>query len=169
MLRAQACTVKTLTCRSAQDKMAIEGEAIDVYNNGDMMRDFTHIDDIVEDVIRVMEHPASSNQQWKNSVDGPSSSPAPYKIYNIGNNTPVRLMDFIIAIEKKLGNPVKKIFLPLQAGDVPATYADVEDLIKDFEYKPSIPIEEGISRFIDWYMDFFNIKHSLLNGVTNYG
>lgn len=150
-------------------KSAIEGEAIDVYNNGDMMRDFTYIDDIVEGVIRVIEHPATSNQQWKSGITGPSSSTAPYKIYNIGNNAPVRLMDFITAIEKKIGNPIKKNFLPLQAGDVTATYADVEDLIRDFEFKPCISIEEGISRFVDWYMNFFNIKHSLLKGVANHG
>lgn len=119
-------------------KAALEGKAIDVFNNGEMLRDFTYIDDIVEGVVRVIDNPADF-----------------YKVYNIGNNNPVKLMDFIEAIENKLGKKIEKNFLPLQAGDVPATYADVSDLVADLGYKPQTPVQEGIDKFIDWYVEFF--------------
>jgi len=125
-------------------KAALEGKSIDVFNNGDMQRDFTYIDDIVEGVVRV--------------IDNPRKDTPPYKVYNIGNNAPVKLMDFIEAIENKLGKKIEKNFLPLQAGDVPATYADVQDLIDDLGYKPNTPIQEGIDKFVDWYIDFFGVK-----------
>ena len=125
-------------------KAAIEGRAIDVFNNGDMLRDFTYIDDIVEGVVRV--------------IDNPREDTPPYKVYNIGNNNPVKLMDFIEAIENKLGKKIEKNFLPLQAGDVPATYADVEDLVDDLGYKPATPVQEGINKFIDWYLEFFEVR-----------
>ncbi len=135
-------------------KAILENRAIDVFNHGDMQRDFTYIDDITEGVIRVLDNPPSGVDE----VDiNPSNSTAPYKIYNIGNNNPVQLMDFIEAIEKKLGKKAKKNMLPLQAGDVPSTYADVSDLIEDLNYKPATPIQEGIDRFIDWYLDFFKV------------
>jgi len=121
-------------------KAALENKPIDVFNYGDMSRDFTYIDDIVEGVIRVINNPAKN-----------------YKIYNIGNNAPVKLMDFIEAIEKKLGKTIEKNYLPMQAGDVPSTYADVSDLINDLGYKPQTSINEGIDNFVDWYMDFFKI------------
>ncbi|NOX16648.1 MAG: NAD-dependent epimerase [Epsilonproteobacteria bacterium] len=136
-------------------KAMLEGKAIDVFNHGDMQRDFTYIDDIVEGVIRVLDSPPSG---VKEEQINPSNSTAPYKIYNIGNNNPVQLMDFIDAIEKKLGVKAKKNMLPLQAGDVPSTYADVSDLIEDLEYKPATPIQEGIDKFIDWYLDFFKVE-----------
>ena len=134
-------------------KAALEGDKIDVFNNGDMLRDFTYIDDIVEGIIRVIDNPAKSITNWNHE---PSTSSAPYKVYNIGNNNPVKLMDFITAIENRLGKKIEKNFLPIQAGDVPATYADVSDLVEDLGYKPAMPIQDGINQFIDWYLDFFN-------------
>ncbi len=137
-------------------KAALEGNTIDVFNNGEMLRDFTYIDDIVEGVIRVIDNPASSHPNWDHK--DPSISTAPYKVYNIGNNNPVKLMDFITAIENKLGRTIEKNMMPIQPGDVPATYADVNDLVEDLGYKPDTPIQKGIDNFIDWYLEFFNIK-----------
>ena len=122
-------------------KAALEGNSIDVFNNGDMLRDFTYIDDIVEGVIRV--------------IDNPRTTTPPYKIYNIGNNNPVKLMDFIEAIENKLGKKIEKNMMPIQPGDVPATYADVTDLVNDLGYKPATPVQEGVDKFVDWYLEFF--------------
>lgn len=136
-------------------KAALEGKSIDVFNNGEMQRDFTYIDDIVEGVLRVIDNPAKSDALWNGKEGRASTSSAPYKIYNIGNNNPVKLMDFIEAIEKKLGKTINKNFLPLQAGDVPATFADVSDLVEDLGYKPATPIQEGIDAFVDWYVEFF--------------
>lgn len=141
-------------------KAALEGTAIDVFNNGEMLRDFTYIDDIVEGVIRVIDNPAQPDPAWSGITGNTSTSSAPYKIYNIGNNNPVKLMDFITAIENKLGKTIKKNFLPIQAGDVPATYADVTDLVEDLGYKPDTPIQQGIDNFIDWYLDFFKIEQN---------
>ncbi len=139
-------------------KAIIEDKPIDVFNYGKMQRDFTYIDDIVNGVIKVIDNPPKGNPSWSGKNPDPSSSKAPYKIYNIGNNNPVQLMDFIEAIEKKLGKKAKKNMLPLQPGDVPSTYADVSGLIEDFGYKPETSIQEGINNFIDWYLDFFDIK-----------
>lgn len=139
-------------------KAALEGKSIDVFNNGEMLRDFTYIDDIVEGVVRVIDNPAQSDPNWNGLTGKTSTSSAPYKIYNIGNNNPVKLMDFITAIENKLGKTINKNFLPIQAGDVPATYADVNDLVENLGYKPSTPIQQGIDNFIDWYLDFFQIE-----------
>lgn len=138
-------------------KAILEERPIDVFNNGEMLRDFTYVDDIIEGVMRVIDNPAKPNASWSGKNPDPGSSIAPYKIYNIGNNSPVRLMDFITAIEEKLGKTAQKNFMTLQPGDVPATYADVQDLIDDLDYKPDTPIKEGVSRFIDWYKDFFQI------------
>lgn len=138
-------------------KAALEGKAIQVFNNGDMLRDFTYIDDIVEGVIRVIDNPASADPTWSGLAPNPGSSSAPYKIYNIGNNNPVKLMDFIKAIEKALGRTIEKKFLPLQAGDVPATYADVADLVEDLDYQPATPVQEGIDRFVAWYREFYKV------------
>jgi UDP-glucuronate 4-epimerase len=139
-------------------KAALEGKSIDVFNNGEMLRDFTYIDDIVEGVIRVIENPAKPDPLWNGKTGHASTSSAPYKIYNIGNNNPVKLMDFITAIEIKLGKTISKNFMPIQAGDVPATYADVTDLVIDLDYKPATPIQEGINKFVDWYLDFFQVE-----------
>lgn len=138
-------------------KAILEDKPIDVFNFGEMQRDFTYIDDIVEGIIRVNDNPPKGNKEWSGMSPDPASSPAPYKIYNIGNNNPVKLMDFIEALERKLGKKAKKNMLPIQAGDVPSTYADVSDLSADLGYKPATPIQEGIDNFVDWYVDFFKI------------
>ncbi len=138
-------------------KAILEDRAIDVFNNGEMRRDFTYIDDIVEGVVRVIDNPPKGNKNWSGENPDPGSSKAPYKIYNIGNSSPVKLMDFITALEEKIGKKAKKNFLPLQAGDVPATYANVDDLVRDLDYKPNTSIKEGISNFVDWYREFFKI------------
>ncbi len=143
-------------------KAALEDRAIDVFNHGNMLRDFTYIDDIVEGVVRVIDNPAKANASWSGKHPDPSNSSAPYKIYNIGNNNPVRLLDFISAIEKKLGKTIQKNMLPLQAGDVPATYANVDDLVADLDYKPATSIQQGIDNFIDWYLKFF--KEEIAHG-----
>jgi len=136
-------------------KSALENRPIDVFNYGKMLRDFTYIDDIVEGVIRVIDNPAKPDEKWR-ETKRVSTSIAPYKIYNIGNNNPVELMDFIEAIENRLGKRIEKNMMPIQAGDVPATYADVSDLVEDLGYKPATPVQEGINRFVDWYLEFFN-------------
>ena len=138
-------------------KAIIEGTAIEVYNYGNMQRDFTYIDDIVEGLARVIDKPPQGNQHWSGKHPDPSSSSAPYKIYNIGNNNPVSLMDFIEAIEETLGKKAMVNLLPIQPGDVPATWADVNDLIEDLDYKPHTPIKDGIKYFIEWYRAFHNI------------
>jgi UDP-glucuronate 4-epimerase len=139
-------------------KAILENKPIDVYNYGEMQRDFTYIDDIVEGVIRVIDNPPQKNSDWNGLNPDPSRSSAPYKIYNIGNNNPVKLMDFVAEIEKKLGKTAEKNMMPLQAGDIPSTYADVSDLIEDLNYKPNTDIQTGISNFIDWYKEFFDVK-----------
>ena len=136
-------------------KAILAGEPIDVYNNGNMQRDFTYIDDIVEGIVRVIDNPARPNPNWKAAAPDPGSSPAPYKIYNIGNSSPVKLLDFIDAIEKALGKSARKNFMPIQPGDVPATWADVHDLIQDFNYRPATPIEQGVKKFVEWYREFY--------------
>jgi UDP-glucuronate 4-epimerase len=136
----------------------ISDQPIDVYNNGNMLRDFTYVEDIVEGITRVISNPPKSNPEWSGLHPDPSSSRAPYKIYNIGNNNPVRLLDFISAIEKKLKKKAIKNMLPMHPGDIPASHADVEDLIQDIGYKPNTSIQAGIDKFIDWYLEFYNIK-----------
>ncbi|MBN2243771.1 MAG: NAD-dependent epimerase [Acidobacteria bacterium] len=136
-------------------KAMLEGKPIDVFNNGNMKRDFTYIDDIVTGVVKVLDHPPEGDPAWSGKTPDPSRSPAPYRLYNIGNNSPVNLMDFIDAIEKSLGKKAVKNFLPMQDGDVPATWADVDDLVNDFGYSPSVGIEDGVDRFIKWYLDYF--------------
>ncbi len=138
-------------------KAILEDRPIDIYNNGKMQRDFTYIDDIAEGVVRVAENAPKGNQNWSGIKPDPGSAKSPYKIYNIGNNSPVQLMDFIKAIENALGKTAKKNFMPIQPGDVPATYADVQDLIDDFDYKPSTSIQTGIDNFVDWYRRFYKI------------
>lgn len=138
-------------------KAALAGEPIQVFNNGDMLRDFTYIDDIVEGLVRVIDNPAQANGSWDPAQPDPGSSSAPFKIYNIGNNNPVKLMDFIDAIENAIGKPIEKIMMPLQAGDVPATFANVDDLVEDMDYKPATPVQKGIDNFVAWYRDFFNV------------
>jgi UDP-glucuronate 4-epimerase len=132
-------------------------EPIDVYNEGRHVRDFTYIDDIVEGVVRTVDRVAVSNPAWSGEHPDPGTSSAPYRLYNIGNHSPVPLMDFIGHVETTLGREAKKNFLPLQPGDVPATYADITSFTADVGFEPSTPIDEGISRFVDWYRDFYKV------------
>ncbi|MBI5181078.1 MAG: NAD-dependent epimerase [Nitrospirae bacterium] len=136
-------------------KAILEGRPIDVFNYGKMQRDFTYIDDIVEGVIRVADKIPQPDLKWSGDKLDPSRSRAPYRIYNIGNNNPVELMKFIEVLEKALGKEASKNLLPIQLGDVPATYADVDDLIRDVGFKPATSIENGIKRFVEWYKDYF--------------
>ena len=133
----------------------LEGKTIDVFSRGNMQRDFTYIDDIIEGVMRVIKKIPRPNKSWSGDNPDPGTSYAPYRVYNIGNNNPVELMTFIRTIEKTLGKKAKKNLLPLQAGDVPATYADVDDLIHDVGFKPATPINEGIKKFVDWYLMYY--------------
>ena len=135
-------------------KAILEGERIKVFNFGKHRRDFTYVDDIVEGVLRVLDQPAQSNPNWSGENPDPGTSLAPWRVYNIGNNSPVELLDYISAIEEALGIKAEKELLPLQPGDVPDTYADVDDLVKDFDYKPSMGIEEGVKNFVDWYQEY---------------
>jgi len=139
-------------------KAILEGKPIDVFNHGDMRRDFTYIDDIISGVMGVIDNPAKPNEQWSGKTPDPSSSRAPYRVYNIGNNSPVNLMEFIEAIEENLGQKAEKNFLPLQPGDVPATYADISDLTKDTGYTPKTGVKEGIKNFVEWYKEFYGIQ-----------
>ena len=135
----------------------LEGRPIKVFNNGHMKRDFTYVDDIVEGVVRVADLIPQANPDFDTSNPDPSTSKAPYKIYNIGNNQPVDLLKFIETIEEKCGKKAEKIFMPMQAGDVVATYADVSDLMKDTGFSPATPLEVGIGKFVDWYRDYYKI------------
>lgn len=137
-------------------KALLENRPIQVFNYGDMVRDFTYIDDIIEGVVRVIDHPAKPSPAGKNNV--PCSDTAPYKVYNIGNASPVSLTEYIAAIEAALGKTAEKEFLPMQPGDVPRTEADVTDLMRDLGYKPSTPVKTGIEKFTTWYKTYFGIE-----------
>ncbi len=132
-----------------------ENKPIEVFNHGNMVRDFTYVADIVEGIVRVMHHAPQGNKNWDGKNPDPSTSTAPYKVYNIGNNAPVKLLDFVEAIEQALGKQALKEFKDLQAGDVPATFADVTDLVNDLDYRPSTKVQDGINQFIAWYNDYF--------------
>jgi UDP-glucuronate 4-epimerase len=138
-------------------KKILAGEAIDVFNNGQHSRDFTYIDDIVEGVVRVAAKVAAPDPEWSGDNPSPATSQAPYRLYNIGNNSPVELMDFIGCIERAIGKSAKKTFLPLQDGDVPKTYADIETLEREVGFRPATPIDEGIRRFVAWYRSYYNV------------
>ena len=133
----------------------LAGEKIQIYNYGKHRRDFTYIDDIVEGIIRVLDLPTESNPEWNGNSPDPASSKAPWRIYNIGNNNPVDLIDYIETLEKALGKTAEKEFLPLQPGDVRDTCADVSDLVEHFNYKPSTTIKEGIQQFVNWYREYY--------------
>jgi UDP-glucuronate 4-epimerase len=135
----------------------LAGEPIKVFANGQMMRDFTYIDDVVEGIVRLAEQPARSNPGWDSDAPDPGTSNAPYRVYNIGNHQPVQLLHLIEVLETCLGRKAQKEFLPLQPGDVPATYADVEDLSAATGYAPSTPIEVGVERFVRWYRDYYRV------------
>jgi UDP-glucuronate 4-epimerase len=138
-------------------KAIFAGEKISVFNYGKHRRDFTYIDDIVEGVIRVLDQPAQPNPNWSGTDPDSGSSLAPWRVYNIGNNSPVELMDYIAALEKALDKKADIDMLPLQLGDVPDTYADVADLVEQFHYKPATPVYQGIANFVAWYRDYFNM------------
>ncbi|MDH3454042.1 MAG: NAD-dependent epimerase [Desulfuromonadales bacterium] len=136
-------------------KAILEGKPIDVFNHGRMRRDFTYIDDIVEGVVRVTDQPAQANPEWSGDQPDPATSAAPYRVYNIGNNNPVELMHLIETLEKALGKTAEKNYLPLQPGDVPATWADVDALSSDVGFRPATPIEVGVGRFVEWYKEYY--------------
>jgi len=135
----------------------VRGDPIKVFNYGKHRRDFTYIDDIVEGIVRVIDRPAPINPDWDSNNPDPASSSAPYRIYNIGNNNPVELMEYIKALESSIGIKAEKELLPLQPGDVPDTFADVDDLVKEFGYKPSMSVKQGVANFVKWYKEYNNI------------
>ena len=139
-------------------KSILEGKPIDVFNYGKHRRDFTYVDDIVGGVVAALDHIATPNADWNSDAPDPATSPAPYRLYNIGNAQPVDLMHYIAVLEERLGRKAEMNLLPLQAGDVPDTWADVEDLVRDVGYRPATPVEVGVARFVDWYLDYHQIK-----------
>ena len=136
----------------------LEGKPIDVFNNGHHKRDFTYVDDIAEGVVRASEHIAQPDPNWNSNSPDPSSSSAPFRVYNIGNNEPVQLMRYIEVIEECLGRKAQKNFLPMQPGDVPETFADIDDLVRDVGYRPATPIETGVRHFVDWFCQYYGYK-----------
>ena len=138
-------------------KNILEGKAIEVFNNGNMIRDFTYVDDIVEGVVRVMDRPAEPDPAWNSAAPDPARSRAPYRIYNIGNNKPVQLMRYIEVLERSLGKKAQIEMLPMQPGDVPATTADVSALESDIGYRPKTTVEEGVPRFVEWYRRYYGV------------
>jgi UDP-glucuronate 4-epimerase len=138
-------------------KAIFEGRPIDVFNFGMMQRDFTYVDDIIEGVVRVIDKVPEANSGWNSDSPDPGTSYAPYRIYNIGNNKPVELLRFIEVLEECIGKKAIKNLLPMQKGDVTATYADVSDLMIDVSFKPSIPIEDGVKRFVGWYREYYQL------------
>jgi UDP-glucuronate 4-epimerase len=135
----------------------LNGKPIDVFNQGKMRRDFTYVADIVEGIVRVSDNTAAANPDWSSAEPDPATSKAPYRVYNIGNNQPVELMHMIETLEKCLGKTAEKNLMPMQPGDVPATFADVDDLVRDVDFKPATSIEDGIARFVEWYRDYHNV------------
>ena len=138
-------------------KAILAGEPIQVFNHGKHRRDFTYVDDIVEGIIRTLDRPAPSNPLWDSNLPDPGTSLAPWRVYNIGNNQPVELMDYIGAIEKALGKTAIKELLPLQPGDVPDTFADVSDLVEQFNYQPATTVKDGIQQFVNWYRNYYKV------------
>ena len=138
-------------------KAILAGEPIQVFNHGNMVRDFTYVDDIIEGVVRVIDHTATPDPAWNSNAPDPATSYAPYRLYNIGNNTPVKLMRYINALEECLGKKAIMEMLPMQPGDVPATQADVSRLERDVGFRPATPVEEGIARFVKWYREYYRV------------
>ncbi len=138
-------------------KNILAGKPIDVFNHGNMIRDFTFVNDIVEGVVRTLDHVAAPDPAWCGETPDPATSPAPYRVYNIGNNQPVKLIDFIKAIEEKLGMKARMNMMPMQPGDVPATIANVDELAHDVDFRPSTPIREGVGLFVEWYREYYNV------------
>ncbi len=139
----------------------LKDRPIQVFNNGQMKRDFTYIDDIVEGILRLLNNPPAPDSAWDRQAADPGTSSAPYRLYNIGNNKPVELMDFIDALERKLGREAKKEYLPMQPGDVPMTYADVDDLMAAVDFRPDTSVDEGISRFVEWYVGYYENRRGI--------
>jgi len=150
-------------------KNILEGKPIDVFNSGNHKRDFTFVDDIAEGVMRACDRPATPNKEWSGDTPDPATSSAPFRIYNIGNNAPVDLSRYIEVLEDCLGRKAVKNMLPLQPGDVPDTFADVEDLVRDVGYKPATSVETGIRRFVDWYLEYYKTQAPQPTRVTNLG
>jgi UDP-glucuronate 4-epimerase len=136
----------------------LEGKPIDVFNHGHHKRDFTFVGDIAQGVVRVSERIPQPNPGWNSDAPDPASSSAPFRLYNIGNNQPVQLMRYIEVIEECVGRKAQKNFLPMQLGDVPETYADIDDLVRDVGYRPATPIEEGVRHFVDWFCEYYKYK-----------
>jgi UDP-glucuronate 4-epimerase len=132
----------------------LSGQPIKLFNNGNMRRDFTYVDDVVESLVRLIEHPPTGNAESSTGVPDPGSSAAPWRVYNIGNNNPVELVEVVRLLEEAIGKKAHRELLPMQPGDVPATYADVDDLMREVGFKPKTPIADGINRFIDWYRSY---------------
>jgi UDP-glucuronate 4-epimerase len=137
-------------------KAILAGEPIDVFNYGKHRRDFTYVDDIVEGIIRILDRPAPPNPSWNSAQPDPGTSTAPWRVYNIGNNKPVELLDYIAAIEKALGKKAQMNLLPLQPGDVPDTWANVDDLVEQFDYHPNTSVERGVTNFVAWFRGYYN-------------
>jgi UDP-glucuronate 4-epimerase len=135
----------------------LDGRPIDVFNHGRMERDFTYVDDVVEGIVRVLARPAEPDGKWSGDQPDPGTSRAPYRLYNIGNDRPVELLRYIEVLEARLGRTTTRHWLPMQAGDVPATRADLSDLTEDFGYRPKISVEEGVARFVEWYRAYYRV------------
>jgi UDP-glucuronate 4-epimerase len=150
-------------------KNILEGKPIDVFNNGHHKRDFTYVEDIAEGVVRACDRPAAPNDAWSGDHPDPATSSAPFRIYNIGNNSPVELSRYIEVLEDCLGKKAVKNMLPLQPGDVPDTFADIDDLVRDCHYRPATPVEVGIRRFVDWYLEYYKTQAPQPTRVTNLG
>jgi UDP-glucuronate 4-epimerase len=142
-------------------KAILEGRPIDVFNHGKMLRDFTYIDDVVEGLVRVLDRIPTADANWDSARPNPATSRAPYRLYNIGNNHPVQLLELIESLEKHLGQKAEKRFLELQPGDIPATYADVDDLVRDVGFRPATSIDVGIKRFVEWYREYFGVSQAV--------
>jgi UDP-glucuronate 4-epimerase len=138
-------------------KAIFAGEPIKLFNNGNMRRDFTYVDDVVESVVRLIDRPAKVDQKFSSVSPDPGASSAPWRVYNIGNNKPVELLEVVRLLEEAIGKKAKRELLPMQAGDVPATYADVDDLMREVNFRPATAITEGVVRFIDWYRKYHRL------------
>ncbi|MGB8326871.1 MAG: NAD-dependent epimerase [Steroidobacteraceae bacterium] len=150
-------------------KNILAGEPIDVFNYGKHKRDFTYVEDIAEGVVRACDHPAQPNPAWSGDAPDPATSSAPYRLYNIGNNRPVELLRYIEVLEECLGRKAKKNLVPLQLGDVPDTWADASDLMRDVGYQPATPVEVGVRRFVEWYLEYYRTEAPPAARVTNLG
>src|ERR1019366_6871719 len=136
----------------------VEGRPIKLFNHGNMRRDFTYIDDVVEAIVRLIDRAPQGNPDWSGDKPDPGSSAAPWRVYNIGNNNPVDVPKVVAILERELGLAAKKEMLPMQPGDVAATYADIDDLMREVDFRPATPIEEGIARFVTWYREWINLR-----------